>query len=183
MATRSKIALTIVSVLLVLGLGTVGVFAAVNTGLSASNGEIAFNATNVYVTVEGKVQDNNGLVGEVFTAKNFTEVGAVSNNNIGTQDIPKVTLDETNTSATYSLYIENNGTKAITIEFVDQSTIASVPEFAYDTVISENGTQFTEYTEAVTVEPGKGIYYVVNVELTMFNQKANSVVAFTVNIK
>lgn len=183
MATRSKIALTIVSVLLVLGLGTVGVFAAVNTGMSASNGEVAFNATNVYVTVEGKVQDKNGLVGDVFSAKNFTEVGAVSNNNIGTWNIPKVTLDETNTTATYSLYIENNGTKAITVEFVDQSLIASVPEFAYDANISENGTQFIDYTEAVTVEPGKSIYYVVNVELLMFNKEVNSIVAFTVNIK
>lgn len=181
MATRSKIALTIVSVLLVLGLGTVGVFAAVNTGMSATNGEVAFNATNVYVTVEGKVQDNNGLVGEIFSAKNFESVGAISNNNIGTWNIPKVILDEKNSAATYSLYIENNGTKAITIEFIDNSMIE--PGFAYDTTISENGTQFNEYTEPVIVEPGKGIFYVVNVELVNFSEEANSVVAFVVNIK
>lgn len=183
MATRSKIALTIVSVLLVLGLGTVGVFAATMTGMSASNGEVAFNATNVYVSVEGKVEDKNGLVGDVFNAKNFTEVGEVSNNNIGTWNIAKVTLDETNNSATYSLYIKNEGTKAITIEFVDQSLIASVPEFNYDTKISTNGTNFSDYTEAVIVEAGNSIYYVVNVELIKFNKELNSIVAFTVNIK
>lgn len=183
MATRSKIALTIVSVLLVLGLGTVGVFAAINTGMSASNGEVAFNATNVYVSVEGKVEDKNGLVGDVFTAKNFTEVGEVSNNNIGTWNIAKVTLDETNTSATYSLFIKNEGTKAITIEFVDQSLIASVPEFNYDARISADGTNYSAYTEAVTVEAGKSIYYVVDVELIKFNKELNSIVAFTVNIK
>lgn len=183
MATRSKIALTIVSVLLVLGLGTVGVFAAVSTGMSASNGEVAFNATNVYVSVEGKVEDKNGLVGDVFTAKNFTEVGEVSNNNIGTWNIAKVTLDETNTSATYSLFIKNEGTKAITIEFVDQSLIASVPEFNYDARISADGTNYSAYTEAVTVEAGKSIYYVVDVELIKFNKELNSIVAFTVNIK
>lgn len=183
MATRSKIALTIVSVLLVLGLGTVGVFAAINTGMSASNGEVAFNATNVYVSVEGKVEDKNGLVGDVFTAKNFTEVGEISNNNIGTWNIAKVTLDETNTSATYSLFIKNEGTKAITIEFVDQSLIASVPEFNYDARISADGTNYSAYTEAVTVEAGKSIYYVVDVELIKFNNELNSIVAFTVNIK
>lgn len=183
MATRSKIALTIVSVLLVLGLGTVGVFAAINTGMSASNGEVAFNATNVYVSVEGKVEDKNGLVGDVFTAKNFTEVGEISNNNIGTWNIAKVTLDETNTSATYSLFIKNEGTKAITIEFVDQSLIASVPEFNYDARISADGTNYSAYTEAVTVEAGKSIYYVVDVELIKFNKELNSIVAFTVNIK
>lgn len=183
MATRSKIALTIVSVLLVLGLGTVGVFAATMTGMSASNGEVAFNATNVYVSVEGKVEDKNGLVGDVFSAKNFTEVGEVSNNNIGTWNIPKVTLDETNTSATYSLYIKNEGTKAITIEFVDQSLIASVPEFNYDTAVSANGTNYAPYIEAITVEAGESIYYVVNVELIKFNKELNSIVAFTVNIK
>lgn len=183
MATRSKIALTIVSVLLVLGLGTVGVFAAINTGMSASNGEVAFNATNVYVSVEGKVEDKNGLIGDVFTAKNFTEVGEVSNNNIGTWNIAKVTLDETNTSATYSLFIKNEGTKAITIEFVDQSLIASVPEFNYDARISADGTNYSAYTEAVTVEAGKSIYYVVDVELIKFNKELNSIVAFTVNIK
>lgn len=183
MATRSKIALTIVSVLLVLGLGTVGVFAATMTGMSASNGEVAFNATNVYVSVEGKVEDKNGLVGEVFTAKNFVEVGEVSNSNIGTWNIAKVTLDETNNAATYSLFIKNEGTKAITIEFLDQSRIASVPEFDYATRISTDGTNFSSYVEAVTVEAGKSLYYVVDVELIKFNKELNSMVAFTVNIK
>lgn len=183
MATRSKIALTIVSVLLVLGLGTVGVFAATMTGMSASNGEVAFSATNVYVTVEGKVEDGNGLVGGIFKAKNFFEVGAVSNKNIETWNIEKVELDETNTSATYSLYIKNEGTKAITVEITDQSPIASVLEFAYDTRISADGVNFSAYTEAVTVEAGERIYYVVDVELIKFNKELKSVVAFTVNIK
>lgn len=183
MATRSKIALTIVSVLLVLGLGTVGVFAATMTGMSASNGEVAFSATNVYVTVEGKVQDNKGLVGGIFKAKNFSDVGAVSNKNIETWNIEKVELDETNTSATYSLYIKNEGTKAITVEITDQSPIASVSEFAYNTSISADGENFSAYTEAVTVEAGESIYYVVDVELIKFNKELKSVVAFTVNIK
>lgn len=183
MATRSKIALTIVSVLLVLGLGTVGVFAATMTGMSASNGEVAFSATNVYVTVEGKVEDGKGLVGGIFKAKNFSEVGAVSNKNIETWNIEKVELDETNTSATYSLYIKNEGTKAITVEITDQSPIASVSEFAYDTRISADGVNFSAYTEAVTVEAGESIYYVVDVELIKFNKELKSVVAFTVNIK
>lgn len=183
MATRSKIALTIVSVLLVLGLGTVGVFAAVSTGMSASNGEVEFSATNVYVTVEGKVEDKNGPVGGIYKAKNFSEVGGVSIKNIETWNIPKVTLDENNTAATYSLYIKNEGNKAITVEFTDQSPIASIPEFAYDTRISTDGENFSAYTEAVTVEAGESIYYVVDVELIKFNKELKSVVAFAVNIK
>lgn len=133
MSTKTKLISTLVSLVCVMSVMAIGVFAATSTTLNVSN-QVSFNGSaQLYTSVTGTVTDEKATdySSANYSAKTYSEADPVASKETAVDlaawdAIPAVVLASDNTYYFYTFTIKNDSVGAIKVQFSQPGAIDNV---------------------------------------------------------